>query len=107
MYLIDKFVNATLYIFVQIGLEKMATEHTRLIYMTTGVLLQKLVQAKSLTEFSHIFVDEVHKPDVKFFMFICVSLLATAKKRGNLCLFTFYSYFGGSTNIKSDDRQVK
>lgn len=64
MYLIDKFVNATLYIFVQIGLEKMATEHTRLIYMTTGVLLQKLVQAKSLTEFSHIFVDEVHKPDV-------------------------------------------
>lgn len=29
--------------------------------MTTGVLLQKLVQAKCLTEYSHIFVDEVHK----------------------------------------------
>lgn len=38
----------------------MATEHTRLIYMTTGVLLQKLVSAKCLTEFSHIFVDEVN-----------------------------------------------
>lgn len=37
----------------------MVTEHTRLIYMTTGVLLQKLVTAKCLTEYSHIFVDEV------------------------------------------------
>lgn len=45
----------------QVGLEKMATEHTRLIYMTTGVLLQKLVGAKSLTEYSHIFIDEVTK----------------------------------------------
>lgn len=79
-----------LYIFVQIGLEKMATEHTRLIYMTTGVLLQKLVQAKSLTEFSHIFVDEVHKPDVKFFIFICVSLLATAKKGGEFVFIYFF-----------------
>lgn len=39
----------------------MATEHTRLIYVTTGVLLWKLVQIKSLTEYTHIFVDEVHK----------------------------------------------
>ncbi len=41
------------------GLEKMATEHTKLIYVTTGVLLQKLVSAKTLTEYSHIFIDEV------------------------------------------------
>lgn len=51
----------------QIGLEKMATEHTRLMYMTTGVLLQKLVQAKCLTEYSHIFVDEVHEPETDCF----------------------------------------
>ncbi len=37
----------------------MATEHTKLIYVTTGVLLQKLVSAKTLTEYSHIFIDEV------------------------------------------------
>ncbi|RXN17568.1 ATP-dependent RNA helicase TDRD9 [Labeo rohita] len=43
----------------QVGLEKMATEHTKLIYVTTGVLLQKLVGAKTLTEYSHIFIDEV------------------------------------------------
>lgn len=56
------------YIFVfQVGLEKMTTEHTRLIYMTTGVLLQKLVSAKCLTEYSHIFVDEVHKHESDHF----------------------------------------
>ena len=53
----------------QVGLEKMATEHTQLIYMTTGVLLQKLVQSKCLTEFSHIFVDEVHKHEANFLMY--------------------------------------
>ena len=37
----------------------MATEDTRLIYVTTGVLLQKIVSAKSLMEFTHIFIDEV------------------------------------------------
>ncbi|XP_053562212.1 ATP-dependent RNA helicase TDRD9-like [Bombina bombina] len=42
----------------QVGLEKKATEDTRLIYMTTGVLLQKIVAAKSLAEFTHIFIDE-------------------------------------------------
>ncbi|TRZ03643.1 hypothetical protein DNTS_008603 [Danionella cerebrum] len=42
----------------QVGLEKMATEHTKLIYVTTGVLLQKLVSAKTLTEYTHIFIDE-------------------------------------------------
>lgn len=42
-------------------MEKIATENTRLIYMTTELLLQKLVQDKCLTEYTHIFVDEVHK----------------------------------------------
>lgn len=41
------------------GLEKIATEDTKLVYMTTGVLLQKIVSAKSLMEFTHIFIDEV------------------------------------------------
>ncbi|ELK01250.1 Putative ATP-dependent RNA helicase TDRD9 [Pteropus alecto] len=42
----------------QVGLEKIATEDTKLVYMTTGVLLQKIVSAKSLMEFTHIFIDE-------------------------------------------------
>lgn len=71
------FIPAILNIYFKVGLEKMATEHTRLIYMTTGVLLQKLVQAKCLTEYSHIFVDEVQKRGrlfAKFFL-ACMKLL--------------------------------
>lgn len=49
----------SLFLQLQVGLEKTATEDTRLIYMTTGVLLQKIVSAKSLMEFTHVFIDEV------------------------------------------------
>ncbi|KAM7375860.1 hypothetical protein PAMP_005626 [Pampus punctatissimus] len=61
----------------QVGLEKMATEHTRLIYMTTGVLLQKLVSSKCLTEYSHIFVDEVHErtEEMDFLLLVLRKLL--------------------------------
>ncbi|XP_028294843.1 ATP-dependent RNA helicase TDRD9 [Gouania willdenowi] len=61
----------------QVALEKMATEHTRLIYMTTGVLLQKVVSAKSLTEYSHIFVDEVHErtEEMDFLLLVLRKLL--------------------------------
>lgn len=60
MCVLDFCIKLCIFVF-QVGLERMATEHTRLIYMTTGVLLQKVVSAKCLAEFSHIFVDEVHK----------------------------------------------
>nr|XP_046268052.1 ATP-dependent RNA helicase TDRD9 isoform X1 [Scatophagus argus] len=61
----------------QVGLERMATEHTRLIYMTTGVLLQKLVQSKCLTEFTHIFIDEVHErtEEMDFLLLVVRKLL--------------------------------
>lgn len=47
----------------QIGLERFVSEDTRLLYCTTGVLLQKLVQAKHMTTFTHIILDEVHERD--------------------------------------------
>lgn len=53
----------------------MATEHTRLIYVTTGVLLWKLVQTKSLTEYTHIFVDEVPKHEADWCMLLKVSYI--------------------------------
>ena len=47
----------------QIGMDKKVNEDTRLIYMTTGVLLRKLINAQSLKEFTHIILDEVHERD--------------------------------------------
>ncbi|KAM8783555.1 ATP-dependent RNA helicase TDRD9 [Rhynchonycteris naso] len=63
----------------QVGLEKMATEDTKLIYMTTGVLLQKIVSSKSLVEFTHIFIDEVHErtEEMDFLLLVVRKLLRT------------------------------
>ncbi|XP_066535114.1 ATP-dependent RNA helicase TDRD9 isoform X2 [Hoplias malabaricus] len=87
----------------QVGLEKMTTEHTRLIYMTTGVLLQKLVLAKSLTEFSHIFIDEVHErtEELDFLLLVVRKLLHSNSRYVKVILMSatincaeFAEYFG-------------
>ncbi|XP_006160134.1 ATP-dependent RNA helicase TDRD9 isoform X2 [Tupaia chinensis] len=63
----------------QVGLEKIATEDTKLIYMTTGVLLQKIVSAKSLMEFTHVIIDEVHErtEEMDFLLLVVRKLLRT------------------------------
>ncbi|XP_070105454.1 ATP-dependent RNA helicase TDRD9 isoform X2 [Equus caballus] len=63
----------------QVGLEKIATGDTKLIYMTAGVLLQKLVSAKSLMEFTHVFIDEVHErtEEMDFLLLVVRKLLRT------------------------------
>uniref|UniRef100_A0AAR2KQP2 ATP-dependent RNA helicase TDRD9 n=1 Tax=Pygocentrus nattereri TaxID=42514 RepID=A0AAR2KQP2_PYGNA len=87
----------------QVGLEKMATEHTRLIYMTTGVLLQKLVRAKSLNEFTHIFIDEVHErtEELDFLLLVVRKLLQSNSRYVKVILMSatincaeFAEYFG-------------
>ena len=47
----------------QIGMDKKVNEDTRLTYMTTGVLLRKLINTDALKEFTHIILDEVHERD--------------------------------------------
>ncbi|XP_076841783.1 ATP-dependent RNA helicase TDRD9 [Brachyhypopomus gauderio] len=87
----------------QVGLEKMVTEHTQLTYMTTGVLLQKLVAAKSLTEFSHIFIDEVHErtQELDFLLLVIRKLMKSNSRYVKVILMSatincteFAEYFG-------------
>ncbi|KAF7662633.1 hypothetical protein LDENG_00231020, partial [Lucifuga dentata] len=87
----------------QVALEKIATEHTRLIYVTTGVLLEKLVGAKSLTEYSHIFVDEVHErsEEMDFLLLVLRKLLNSNSRYVKIILMSatincreFSEYFG-------------
>ncbi|KAM3849979.1 ATP-dependent RNA helicase TDRD9-like [Diretmus argenteus] len=89
----------------QVGLEKVATEHTRLIFMTTGVLLQKLIAAKVLTEYSHIFIDEVHErtEEMDFILLILRKLLHSNSRYVKIILMSatidcsqFAEYFATS-----------
>lgn len=49
---------------------------TRITYCTTGVLLEKLTRAKTLSHYSHIIIDEVHERDKHMdFLMILVRML--------------------------------
>ena len=43
----------------QIGMDKKMGELTRLLFVTTGVLLEKLVNQKNMNQYTHIILDEV------------------------------------------------
>lgn len=62
---------------IQIGLDrKHVSEDTRMLFCTTGVLLEKLIASKTLTHFTHIVLDEVHERDKDMdFLFIIIRML--------------------------------
>jgi ATP-dependent RNA helicase TDRD9 len=41
-------------------MDKTANEDTRLLYVTTGVLLRKLIKTKNMLQFTHVILDEVN-----------------------------------------------
>jgi len=43
----------------QIGMDHELSDDTRLLYCTTGVLLQKLINDKNMHRFTHVILDEV------------------------------------------------
>lgn len=57
-------VNETTFPVKQVALDKKAGEHTRLLYCTTGVLLEKLISMKEMNDYTHIILDEVHEREV-------------------------------------------
>ncbi|XP_063367661.1 probable ATP-dependent RNA helicase spindle-E [Cydia amplana] len=63
----------------QVGLENRTSNDTRIHYVTTGVLLQKLVNAKTMNEYTHIILDEVHErgQDMDFLLLVAKKLLYT------------------------------
>ena len=43
----------------QIGMDRNISDNTRLTFVTTGVLLQKMINMKSMNQYTHIILDEV------------------------------------------------
>lgn len=66
----------------RVGLDAQIGPDTILTYMTTGVLLQQLVTAKSMSMYTHIILDEVHERDQEMdFLMLVVRKLS----RQQLC----------------------
>ncbi|XP_077036874.1 ATP-dependent RNA helicase TDRD9 [Agelaius phoeniceus] len=74
----------------QLSLENVSTKETKLLYMTTGVLLQKIVSARSLTQFTHIFIDEVHErtEEIDFLLLVTRKLLCTNSQSVKIILMS-------------------
>ncbi|GAU93052.1 hypothetical protein RvY_05043-2 [Ramazzottius varieornatus] len=47
----------------QVGFDRNISAATRLTYCTTGVFVEKIVAAKHLNQFTHVFLDEIHERD--------------------------------------------
>ena len=48
---------------LQVGLDACRDADTRLLYVTTETLVQKLIQQRKLDSYTHIILDEVHERD--------------------------------------------
>ncbi|ALC40893.1 spn-E [Drosophila busckii] len=90
----------------QVGLHRESDQaDTRLLYCTTGVLLNILVKQKTLTHFTHILLDEVHErdQDMDFLLIVVRRLLALNSRHVKVILMSatidtreFSKYFATS-----------
>lgn len=62
------------------------SEDTRILYCTTGVLLERLIQTHNFGHFTHIVVDEVHErsKEIDFLLIIIKKILAEATTKPNV-----------------------
>lgn len=68
----------------QIGLDrKYISEDTRISYVTTGILLQKLINKHDIGRYTHIIIDEVHERDLDV-DFVLLILKLLVKNNANI-----------------------
>ncbi|XP_012935222.1 ATP-dependent RNA helicase TDRD9 [Aplysia californica] len=74
----------------QIGLERQASEDTRILYCTTGVLKEKFIGKKNMHEFTHVILDEVHERDIEtdFALLIVKKLLRSNSRHVKVILMS-------------------
>ncbi|KAL3874648.1 hypothetical protein ACJMK2_037630 [Sinanodonta woodiana] len=74
----------------QVGLDKTASPDTRILFCTTGVLLQKLISAKNMLEFTHVILDEVHErdQDTDFCLLVVRKLMRTNSRHVKVVLMS-------------------
>lgn len=95
----------------QIARDRKVSEDTRITYMTTGVLMQKLIKEKSLGEYTHIILDEVHErdQDIDFALLVVRKYLRTVSRHVKVVLMSatvesslFSNYFSILINGKPE-----
>lgn len=99
----------------QVGMENKTSKDTRLTYVTTGVLLQKLINNKHMHNFTHIILDEVHERDqeMDFCLLVVRKFLHTVSRDVKVVLMSatfdvtmFGAYFATSINGRLEPAHI-
>lgn len=66
------------------------SEDTRLTYCTTGVLLRKLIRSKTMLDYTHVILDEVHErsQEMDFLLLVVRKLLRTNSRQVRVILMS-------------------
>jgi len=90
----------------QIGLDVKTDPDTRLLFCTTGVLLEKLISSKDMNKFTHVILDEVHErtQDMDFLMLLVRKLLRSNSKNVKVLMHTHVEPLAGCSMATSDTR---
>ncbi|XP_050083849.1 probable ATP-dependent RNA helicase spindle-E [Anopheles aquasalis] len=74
----------------KVGLKQKLSDDTRVLFVTTGVLLQWLINAKTAPRFTHIIMDEVHERevDMDFLLIIAHRMLGTRNNQFKIILMS-------------------
>ncbi|XP_047033672.1 probable ATP-dependent RNA helicase spindle-E isoform X2 [Helicoverpa zea] len=92
----------------QVGLDAHVSNDTRISYVTTGILLQKLVASKTMNEYTHVILDEVHErgQEMDFLLLIVKRLAYTSSPHVKVVLMSatfdkiaFADYFKVATTL--------
>jgi HrpA-like RNA helicase len=87
------------------------SERTKILIVTTGIFLQRLIHEKELPNVSHVILDEVHERDIDI-DFVMILIKHILKKHSNLKLilmsatistYLFANYFSKENIEKIDD----
>ena len=74
----------------QVGMDKKMSDDTCILYCTAGILLQKIVNDKSLNEFTHVVLDEIHErqADLDFCLLVVKKLQRTVSGQVKIVLMS-------------------
>lgn len=74
----------------KVGLKECISPDTRLLYCTTGVLLQSLINSKSMANYTHVILDEIHERevDMDFLLIVVRRFLATNSSKTKIILMS-------------------
>lgn len=84
MRLVKYLKNYIYILFFQVGMDvKLNRKDTLLTFVTTGVFLQKLIGTKSLRDWTHIIIDEVHERDLETDLLLLIIKQILTNEVGN------------------------